>query len=170
MIVYLVLIVLLLASAVYDVAALRIPNVLCAAIAILFLVPTAASFWVGGTVNLALEHVGAGVLMFLIGWGLFVIGVMGGGDVKLLAATSIWVGFDLLLHHVVYIALLGLVVLVVLFSARFLAKIFMARLRIPQGRRFPVSLKPEEGVPYGVAISAAAIILLERLPETFWPI
>src|SRR5260370_32647952 len=40
-----------------------------------------------------LQHVLAGLIVLVIGSGLFAWGKLGGGDVKLLTATSLWVGW-----------------------------------------------------------------------------
>ena len=52
-------------------------------------------------------HVGAGVLMLLVGFALFAFGVFGGGDAKLMAAVGLWVGFDCLPLYLLSVALAG---------------------------------------------------------------
>lgn len=72
--------------------------------------------------------------------GLFALGLMGGGDVKMLAALALWLPAGALLWLLVLMALLGGVVTV--------ATLVHHRLRRRVG--------PAE-VPYGVAISLAAL-------------
>jgi prepilin peptidase CpaA len=82
-------IVLLAAVGISDITRYRIPNVLVYAIVIAFLVGAAFNFaWPAFGWAVA-----AGVAMFLLGAGLFAIGVFGGGDVKLVAAMALWTGF-----------------------------------------------------------------------------
>src|SRR5690606_28754418 len=42
-------------------------------------------------------HVAAGAAVLAVTFGLFALGGMGGGDAKLLAATSVWMGFNICL-------------------------------------------------------------------------
>jgi prepilin peptidase CpaA len=81
--------ILLVAVGISDITRYRIPNVIVYAIVIAFLV--------GAAFNFAWPAVGwavaAGVAMFLLGAGLFAIGLFGGGDVKLFAAMALWTGF-----------------------------------------------------------------------------
>ncbi|MDE3165971.1 MAG: prepilin peptidase, partial [Acidobacteriota bacterium] len=44
-------------------------------------------------------HFASGGLMLALGFGLFALGWIGGGDAKLAAATAIWLGFDELGHY-----------------------------------------------------------------------
>ncbi|TIT71210.1 MAG: peptidase, partial [Mesorhizobium sp.] len=46
-------------------------------------------------------HFAAGFLVLAVTFGLFALGGMGGGDAKLLAATSLWMGFNI--HLVEYL-------------------------------------------------------------------
>lgn len=164
MIIYHALILLLVLAAAFDVARLRIPNPVCAAVAALFLIPGIIH---APDLDLA-GRFAALAAVLLVGWPLFTFGLVGGGDVKLLAATSLWVGLDRLLLHVACIALLGLVLLVVLLAVRYVAQGVAARLRIAQGGAFPLSLVPGEGVPYGVAIAGSTLILMGDMPGSLW--
>jgi prepilin peptidase CpaA len=80
---------LLLAAAFNDLARYRIPNWIVYAIV--------AAFAIGAAFNFAwpaiIWPVVAGVVVFLIGAGLFALGMFGGGDVKLIAAMALWTGF-----------------------------------------------------------------------------
>jgi prepilin peptidase CpaA len=84
-----VTIALLVAAAVSDITRYRIPNLIVYAIV--------AAFAVGAAFNFAwpaiVWPVLAGVAMFLLGAGLFALGLFGGGDVKLIAAMALWTGF-----------------------------------------------------------------------------
>ncbi|MDQ4421090.1 prepilin peptidase [Sphingobium sp. DEHP117] len=137
--------VLLVAAAVTDIRARIISNRLNLAIALL-----APLYWLASGIpawpDMALQ-VGMGIGMFGIFAALFALGMMGGGDVKLLAAVALWfpwqaLGFLLLLMSVVG----GVVTLVTVVHHR-------------MNRRLG---QPE--IPYGVAISFAAMWLVgERI-------
>ena len=81
--------ILLIAAAVSDITRYRIPNTIVYAIV--------AAFALGAIFNFAwpaiVWPVLAGVAMFLLGAGLFALGLFGGGDVKLIAAMALWTGF-----------------------------------------------------------------------------
>jgi prepilin peptidase CpaA len=108
-----------------------------------------------------LSHVGAGTLVLVAAFGCFVQGWIGGGDAKLAAATALWFGFDHLLVYLLYASLFGgaLTLLLIQFRTwplpRFLA-----------GREWVERLhKKDGGVPYGIALAAAALCIY---PETPW--
>src|SRR5262245_10282110 len=89
--------------AVHDIVTFRIPNIgnLLLAAAFLafapFVVP--ASGW--------LQHFAAAGLVFAAGMVLFYARALGGGDVKLMAAGALWVGFSGLLDYVLWVGLFG---------------------------------------------------------------
>lgn len=86
----LLLIFILAIAAGYDLVTLRIPNWLNALIALSFL----ASALIGG---LSLSdiglHLGAGAVLFVCALAFAFLGQMGGGDVKLIGAIGLWLGF-----------------------------------------------------------------------------
>lgn len=103
-------------------------------------------------------HVAAGALMLVIGIVLFAGGILGGGDAKLMAAASLWVGFPLLLQFVMWVALAGGLLAIAILLLR----------RIPADKlKGPAWLhrlnNKEQGIPYGVAIAVAALI---QFPNT----
>jgi prepilin peptidase CpaA len=100
-------------------------------------------------------HVGVALLVLLVGFALFAFGFLGGGDAKLLAASALWFGWPDIGSFLVYTALFGGVLAVVLVSVRRmplpakLARIdFVSRLH-----------DVNEGAPYGVAIAAAGLLV-----------
>ena len=97
----------------------------------------------------------AGIL-FLAGFALFAFGLLGGGDVKLLAAAALWAGADQMMIFLAATAAFGglLGILLLMFRARPLA--------IPMHRvGWIVSLHERERVmPYGIAISGGAILAM----------
>lgn len=153
-------VILQLLSAAYDLWVFRIPNTLPIALVLLFFsaaVPNAASVdWA--------SQLGAGTLVFAVGAVLFHCRVMGGGDVKLFAATALWTGLPMLFPLVGLTAILGGLLALIL---KFLAPCTLAVLsRIPiiDPRLVPHSLAASREIPYGIAIAASALVLLHRLP------
>lgn len=153
--------VLLVFAAVSDIRSLQIPNSIPIAITGLFALGALSAgldVWSFG------QHYAIGLGVLVAGAGLFAMNVMGGGDVKLLAAASIWFEwtdlFGLLLMTAIFGGVLALLVLV------------MRRFRgaAPFATALPwMAERGDDGsssvaIPYGVAISAAAIYLFPRSP------
>lgn len=87
---------------------------------------------------------------------LFIYGIMGGGDVKLLAATSLWFDWVDLGSYLVLIAVLGGVLALTILIMRRLSKSGTDKPALPW-------LSDQEGLPYGVAIGIAALALMPKI-------
>ena len=100
-----------------------------------------------------------GGAVLTIGLILFARGIMGGGDVKLLASTSVWAGpafiFDLLMTT----ALVGGVLAIA---------VALTRLRQPQPASAQSPPVTDLALPYGVAIAAGGLVVAGRLGLAFW--
>jgi prepilin peptidase CpaA len=147
---------LLLIAAATDVTQLRIPNWISVAILVLFLVFAAIS---GLPPNEVLSHVFAAFAVLAGGIILFSWGKLGGGDVKILSAVSLCVGWEGLFRFVLAVSLLGAVVTlaVIVLRTRFLAATIQST-----GYR-PAMLDTGAGAPYAIAI-ASGFILLQLAP------
>lgn len=141
------LILLLAVAAMQDVYQLRISNIFPVGVFLLFPVYALAkgvdpSIWQNGAVFLAV--LALGILAFGARW-------LGGGDVKLLAATALWFDIGGAAWLIGAIALLGAAI----------ALLFMVFRRvIPEPallRSGMVSLKPRGPIPYGLGIAGGAI-------------
>lgn len=145
----------LLAASVSDLTRYEIPNrtSLIAVAAFAVTLPT-LSLWT------SLAHVSAGLALFAVGTALFALNIWGGGDAKLLGAAALWTGWNGLASFVLLMALAGAVLA--------LALIILRRLihSAPAGRWYSRLLSNAEGIPYGVAIAAAAahVVLLPAEP------
>jgi prepilin peptidase CpaA len=136
------------AAAVEDFRRLVIPNAVVAGLCVLWLLhlATAPGFSLAGSLGAA----GCAAAVFFIGALLYSRGLIGGGDVKLLAAATLWAGPASTPTLLIVTAVLGgLLTLVLLASARLRALFSWAR---------ATALKSLP-VPYGVAIAAAAVIV-----------
>jgi len=108
-----------------------------------------------------LAHVGAAAAVLGVAFICFACGWIGGGDAKLAAATALWLGFGNLFNYLVYASLLGgaLTLLIVQFRT-------MPLPRLLAGREWAERLHRQGGgVPYGVALAAAALLVY---PQTEW--
>lgn len=139
-----------------DIASMLIPNWVSIALAALFPLAALAAGMSWAEIGL---HVGVGVLVFIAGFILFSIGVLGGGDVKVIAAVSLWTGAAALSPFAFWTTAAGGVLgLVVLMTRKRLAPAdgrpeFLNRL-----------LTPTKGIPYAVAIAVGAIVSLPAQP------
>ena len=147
---------LLLMAAWHDVAAYRIPNRISAAVAMLYpahvLAHPAAVDWLAALMVAA--------IVLAVGFGLFAIRVFGAGDVKLLAAASLWAGpADVLVLLFVTALVGGVLALVVLSPLRMTLADAYVRLG-----GAPANMFTTQTLPYGVAIAAGGLIVAaERL-------
>ncbi|WP_197062771.1 prepilin peptidase [Bosea sp. UNC402CLCol] len=104
-------------------------------------------------------HLAAGVLVLSVAFGFFAMGWIGGGDAKFAATTALWFGFDRLMDYLTLAGILGGVLTILILMVR--------------SRPLPAPAAswgwakrlhaPNEGVPYGIALAFAALIVL---PET----
>lgn len=139
----------LVAAAVTDLRSRTISNYLNLAIALL-----APLYWWACSIaiwpDMAVQ-LGLGLAVFALFAGLFALGMMGGGDVKMFAALALWFPWQALFSLLVIMALIGGVVTLV--------TVIHHRVTRRMGR-------PE--VPYGVAISLAALwVVGERYINQF---
>lgn len=129
---------LLVTAAVTDIRSRIISNRLNAAIALL-----APLYWL--SLGMApwpdmVQQLALGLAVLLIFAGLFSLGMMGGGDVKMLAAIALWLPLGGMAWLLVLMALIGGVVTIAAVAHHRLSK----------------RIGPAE-IPYGVAIALAAI-------------
>lgn len=106
-------------------------------------------------------HVGAGLAVLAVVFVLFARGWVGGGDAKLVAATSLWFGFDQLPPYLLDSALLGGLLTLGIIGFR-LVPLPQALMRWAWVARLH---RKDEGVPYGIALAVAALLVY---PDTVW--
>ena len=142
---------LLLTACITDLRNYTIPNWISLAI-VAFYIPVA----IGLPLDVALLHLAAFAVVFLSGFGLFAIGVFGGGDAKLLAAVSLWIGWGMpLLNLILLVGLCGGVLAILLLSLRnSIIPTIVSRYGF-----HPTFFEPKKGVPYAVAITGAFFVL-----------
>jgi prepilin peptidase CpaA len=147
--------VLMAAAAFEDFRRLTIPNLVPAALGLLWPAYFAIS---APSLYGALAAIGCALAVFLVGAALFARGWLGGGDVKLLTAAVLWAGPAGTPGLLVTTGVLGGVMalfLLVPFGAQLAAS---ARLMLGQ---IPLGHESGSGtpIPYGIAIAGAALIV-----------
>ena len=133
----------MIAAAISDIRSRTISNELNAAMALLaipFWIATGLAFWPD-----VLIQFGAAFAVFLVFTGLFAIGAMGGGDVKMIGAVMLWIPLPLFMPMLTIMAIGGGI----------LSAVMLIHLK----------LRPSDKaveVPYGVAIAAAGLWALHQ--------
>ncbi len=112
-----------------------------------FLLPV--SFWPAVT---------AATCVFVLGFGIFSLGLMGGGDVKLLAVLSLWAGWPGAGYLLFLTAMCGGVLVVIILLLR--AALPGVWLRLFPTRNLPRILTRKQPIPYGLAIASAFLLML----------
>jgi prepilin peptidase CpaA len=141
-------------AAVGDLRAFRIPNRLVLLVIGFYPAHLLASplpvDWIAGLI--------CGAIVFFVGFFAFSRGVIGGGDVKLLAAVALWAGPSLIFP----------VLLLTMTSGGLLALIFLAHAMVQARTHAGGSVAIRRAVlsapvPYGIAIAIGAAYLTGRL-------
>ena len=142
----------------YDLFTMTIPNKI--SLALLAAFACLAPFAGLGLEGIGL-HVAVSVAMLALTIGMFAMGWIGGGDAKIFAAAALWMGPAHIFDYAIAAALCGGALTIVILVLR--------RLPLP-----PVLVRQSwlsrlhdagHGVPYGIALSAAAVIIY---PHTIW--
>ncbi|HVV92891.1 MAG TPA: prepilin peptidase [Hyphomicrobiales bacterium] len=139
-------------AAASDFLTMTISNRLCLLTAAAF--PVIGALAGLGPLDLGL-HAAVGAAMLVLGFGLFAAGWIGGGDAKLAAAIALWMGPSQALAWILVASMFGGTLTGLLLGAR--------ALPLPAGlatRPWAARLHaPTTGVPYGIALAAAALVL-----------
>lgn len=132
-------------AAITDIRSRRIPNALPVGLALLGLVRVTAALVTDTAILAALADLGTAFALFALGALAFRQGMLGGGDVKLMAAGGLWLGA----------ASIGAYALLTAMAGGLLALVYLAlRLAVPVTGN---SDRPQ-GLPYGVAIATGGIL------------
>jgi prepilin peptidase CpaA len=109
---------------------------------------------------IAINHLACGCAVLVLTFALFAFGWIGGGDAKLAAATAVWFGWSDLADYGLLTSVLGAgLTLLILQFRRFALTGFWNR------QAWLARLHENgAGVPYGVALAAAGLILYPATP------
>jgi prepilin peptidase CpaA len=139
----------------WDIASFTIPNFLPAALLALFAIFAVAA---GLPLPAIGFHLLAGFLGLFLGFTLFALGYIGGGDAKLFAAVLLWLGFKDLLPYTLLASIAG--------GFLTLGLLMLRQWPLPQtlARQAWIAKLHDarSGVPYGVALAAGAFVLLPQ--------
>ncbi len=143
-------------AALNDLTEFKIPNRICVAIVALYPVHVLASpqsiDWLGGLV--------VGGLALVFGIVLFVMRAMGGGDIKLIAATALWAGPGGIVDFIGISALAGGVMALIMLSPM---RYSLAMAFDRSGNRDACEALLGCVLPYGVAIAIGGFVVAAHL-------
>jgi len=102
----------------------------------------------------------AAVAVLVIAFAFFAFGWIGGGDAKLVSASALWVGTGLMVQYLIYAALLGgALTLLILAFRRYPMPDWILR------HKWIDRLHDRKsGVPYGIALAIAGILVYPDTP------
>lgn len=136
---------------VWDLATYEIPDLLSLVLVVVGAAALLAGQGWGGLAGHGFAALGA----FAFGVAMFALGQWGGGDVKFMAATSLWLGWPALLDYLLVVAVAGGVLALAVLAFR--------RLKLPPGwaeRPWLARLhRAEQGLPYGVALGIGGLAM-----------
>ena len=154
----------LLYAAVSDLRTLVIPNWLNLTLAGLF---APAAYLAGFDPMQILQQYGVAMGFLAAGLVLFALKVMGGGDVKMLAAIAPWIEASKILPFLIGVSIAGGVLALMIIALRRLPADAVLRRWLPWLE--DGAAVRQQPVPYGVAIAAAALWLLPGLDVVSMP-
>ena len=140
-----------------DMLTMRISNILVGVLLVAFFVVAFAA-------GLPINDIGLSVLLGLavlaVSFAFFAFGWIGGGDAKFVAATAMWIGPSFILPYLIYAALLGgALTLLLLAVRRWPLPATLAR--VPCIDRLHDA---KAGVPYGIALAVAGLLVYSQTP------
>lgn len=104
-------------------------------------------------------HFALGLVMLVICIGIFAMGWIGGGDAKLFAAASLWMGHEYIYEYALITAIFGGVLTV--------GMLILRMYPLPVGLRSQMWISrlhdAGRGVPYGIALAAAGLLVYPKM-------
>ncbi|MDB5541891.1 MAG: cpaA [Devosia sp.] len=100
-------------------------------------------------------HLAAAAIVLVVSFTFFALRWIGGGDAKLIAATTLWFGFPSMLQYLLFASLLGGALTLSLLAVRR----WPLPLQLKQVAWIDRLHDAQTGVPYGIALAAAGLLV-----------
>jgi prepilin peptidase CpaA len=144
-------------AAATDLFTMTLPNRLALALVVCFFVVATLTGLGWHAVEL---HVALALAALAVTFSFFSLGWIGGGDAKLFAATCLWLGPAAVFTYSIYVTLIGfgLTLLVLLWRGLPLPGLLSSQSWLVRLHN------PREGVPYGIALAAAGLLVYPATP------
>jgi len=99
-------------------------------------------------------HIACATMVLIVAFAFFALGWIGGGDAKLAAATTFWLGFGVTLPYLLYASLIGGMMTLLILAARHLPlPRFLSRITWIDRLH-----DQKTGIPYGIALAIAGLL------------
>ncbi len=145
-------------AAISDLLTMKISNWVSIILVLGFVI---MAVWSGMDLETFLRHAAAGLSMLAICFAMFAFGWIGGGDAKFFSATALWFGWSNLFAFALLASVCGGVIT--------MALLFVRWVRLPDWMHRVSWIsrlhRADTGVPYGIALGIAGLILY---PYTTW--
>jgi len=102
-------------------------------------------------------HLAVGATFFLVGFGMFAFGWLGGGDAKLMAATALWLTWPDAVQYVFWTTLFGAGLAIFLLAGRRYIPV-----RVLTSEWAYAMFRDEKKMPYGIALAAGALMAFPK--------
>lgn len=137
----------------FDTTRYIIPNWLCG---LLVLAYAFAAFTTPHAIEWKQALLGMAAVL-VVGYVIFMLKFMGAGDIKLMTALALWVGFANLADYLFLVSIIGGVLSLLLWGGR---KLLPYLPKKPKKENLPRILQEGAPVPYGIAIALAFLIMM----------
>ena len=145
-------------AGIMDLLTMKIRNIVVLIVAVSYFVFAPLAGFTFYEIGLSLAIAAA---VFIVTFGFFAAGWIGGGDAKLAAVTALWFGWEHAMPYFLYAAILGGLLTLAIIGFR--SMLLPASL---YSREWIVRLhQSKSGIPYGAAFALAALIVF---PQTGW--
>jgi len=142
----------MLTAAAKDATSMTIPNWISLAVIAGFFIVT-PFVWQG--LDTFITHLLVGLSFFSVGFVMFALGWLGGGDAKLMAATALWWQWDEAVIYIFYTTMLGgALAILLVFGRRYIPS---SVLTADWAHHL---FKDEKKMPYGLALAGGALLTL----------
>ncbi len=142
-----------------DANTFRIPNIVSVILVAAF--PVFALLQLDGTT--AAYHLGVALIVFAGAFLLYVLGLMGAGDVKMMSAVSLWMGTGTVLEFIMLMAFLGAAMAVGILVMRRYAVVWRDWAGHWSGVARVLDIAESGKVPYGIPIGIAALWYAQKI-------
>jgi len=145
-------------AGIMDLLTMKIRNIVVVIVAVSYFLFAPLAGFTLYEIGLSLAVAAA---VFIVTFGFFAAGWIGGGDAKLAAATALWFGWEHAMPYFIYATIAGglLTLAIIGFRSMMLPASFYRRewiVRLHQSK---------SGIPYGAAFAFSALIVF---PQTDW--
>jgi prepilin peptidase CpaA len=145
---------LVITGGVHDLVTYRIPNWISLALIAAFVPAAGVALALGVTPGALGLNLAVGAVALAIGFTMFALGWIGGGDAKLFASAALWIGWPAAGNYALVTMIAGGAFSIIVLWLRSA----VVRAYLPTGPAWFVRLsEPKAGVPYGAAIAFGAL-------------